>query len=1249
MSRSVRVLGRIGRWLAIGLLAVAVLSILLVGALLLALRSDTGTAWVLDQIPGLETTGADGSVLGEWQAERLSWQGYGVSLVVADPYLDWSPTCLFRKTLCIDRLQTGSVNLDVQPGPADEPSEPAPITLPDIRLPVSLDVGSVDIGPLTLNDSLVFRELNLEAEGSGADFHIQKLAVVRDDLQLEASGRIETRGDWPLALDLSLELPPPYGDEWEVSGRLGGSVRDLRAYLDSQGYLDGELEAELAPLSPGVPVQLELTADRFLALDTLPPTLALNDWRVTGRGNLNDGYRIQTRASLPGEQGAIDLDLSGLVSTSGARDLALRLAGPSATGDGSAELEMTGQVSWDDGLAAEAEISMGAFPWYSLLPDVEAPPATIRSLEATGSYSDGRYQARLEVDAEGPMGEATLETRAEGDLEQVRLTGLNMTTGAGQLSGEAELGFAGEIRWRADLGLTDFDPGYWVPEATAQINGSVFSEGRIDASGQPDFTARWDLEGEWRSAPLDSEGQLSAEAGQWQIPEVVARIGSNEVRASGELSNPLGGKGEMSVRAQVQAPEPGVILPGLSGSLQADVELSGPFTDPQGALTLAMDELAWRDQLAIERLNLEATISPGQAVDATVEAESLEAGGQVIERLSADLEGTLDRHRLSLSVRHPEAIIDTEVAGGWQAEEGNWLGELASGRVELPGQGQEWVLADPASIEYTGGDTLTLGAHCWRWQQSSVCAGEQTLLPDPSLDYDISRLPASSLAPLLPETIRWDAELNARMNVELTDQGPKGRVTVDAGPGEVDVVTAEDWETLGYDALDLTLDLEPSQAVMTLNLAGKEIGNLDMELSLDPLAEGMPAEGNFSLTGFDLALVGALLNMEEVSGMVEGSGRIEGPLMDPRVYGELRLENGQVIDPMVPTPVEDLAVTLAFDGKRATLDGRWRSNGTGQGEIGGVLDWEEEPVLTMVLEGQALPVTYEPYARLEVSPDLELRFVDGNLSIAGQVDVPRGSIEVRELPEQAVEVSDDEVIVGVEEEPSPVRQLDMDIRVSVGSDKVTFEGFGVTGELVGELRIGDGMDTRGNLKLVNGRYAKFGQELELRRARLVFVGPISEPYVDIEAIRRVDDVLAGIRLSGPAREPRTEVFSEPSMSQNEALSYLILGRPLQSQGDQGSMSRVALSLGLRQASGLTRGVGEAFGIEDLTLEAEGSGEEAAVVASGQLTEDLSIRYGVGLFEPITTVALRYDLGRYFYLEAASGLASSLDIFYTRDF
>ena len=57
----------------------------------------------------------------------------------------------------------------------------------------------------------------------------------------------------------------------------------------------------------------------------------------------------------------------------------------------------------------------------------------------------------------------------------------------------------------------------------------------------------------------------------------------------------------------------------------------------------------------------------------------------------------------------------------------------------------------------------------------------------------------------------------------------------------------------------------------------------------------------------------------------------------------------------------------------------------------------------------------------------------------------------------------------------------------------------------------------------------------------------------------------------------------------------------------------------------------------------------SVVASGNITDKLSLRYGVGVFEPANTIALRYQLTKRLYLEAASGLASSLDLFFKRDF
>lgn len=1250
MSRVTSALKTGLKWLLITLLVILLLVVVLIGAILAALRSDPGTAWVLERIPGLETTDARGSILGEWQAGQLTWQGYGVSVEAESPLIRWRPACLLRQRVCLERLEADALDVTLSDTGAEEPQEEGGlIEMPDIALPVNLDVGSVELGPFHLNDTLVWDRLTLGAEGGGSDFHIRELTLVRDDLSAALDGRIETRGDWPLAVNLDLQLPPPSGDQWQVSGEFRGSVRDLRTSLVSSGYLDGRLDGELSPLDPSLPASLEFRSDRFHALETLPETLTLEDWTLTARGNLENGYRLKTRANLPGQQGDIGLDISGRVTQSEADQLQLTLSGPSVTGEGEAELSVDGQVSWEDQLTAEARVAMGAFPWYSLLPDVQPPPVTIQSLEASAGYAEEQYQATLNLKATGPMGDSTLDTRIDGDLQSVKLTELMMTTGAGSLQGEAEVGFADRLDWQADLTLQDFNPGFWVPQATASISGSVDSRGQLDAEGRPDFTANWDLDGQWQEAPLASQGQVEAAAGQWRIPEVLASIGENRVTASGQLQDPLGPSGELSVEGALELPEPGLIVPGLSGTLNGTVSLSGPIRLPRGNLDLSASGLAWQDQVSIGSLDLQARLDESQSLEAGLTLSSLQAGGQTVEQAEADLQGTLDDHRLALSVQHPEAVVEAALSGAWQsADGGQWRVQLASGEVDLTGPDQTWRLEEPATIDFVD-QTLTLGAHCWRWQDSTICAGEQTLFPDTALALEINDFPTATLAPLLPETVSWNAMINGSLDVELAEDGPRGTVQLGAGPGDVVVTLGEDQETLDYQTLDVTLDMEPQVARVTLRFDGQDVGRLSVDLSVDPTAEDLPATGSYDLEGVDLEMLGAFVDLEDIGGQIAGSGRLEGPLMAPQVYGQVSLTGGRLIDEKVPIPVEDLNLQANFNGSQADLEGSWQSNGTGRGEIGGSVDWSGEPRFTVTLNGERLPLHYEPYADLEVSPDLEIRMADGGLSVAGRIAIPRGRIEVRELPEQAVAVSDDEVIVGDEAESEGGLSLNMDVTVVVGEEKVSFEGFGVTGDLEGELNIGNDMDTRGSLQLVDGQYEAFGQELEIRRARLVFLGPVSEPYLDIEAIREVDDVVAGIRLSGPAREPETEVFSEPAMSQNEALSYLILGRPLQSQGDQNQVSRMALALGLNRASGITRGLGEAFGIKDLTLEAEGSGEDSAVVASGYLTEDLSIRYGVGLFEPVTTVALRYDLGRYFYIEAASGLAASLDIFYNRDF
>lgn len=1229
-------------WLSVTLAVLILLPLLVIVAILLALRSEAGTAWVIDQVPGLEVVDGRGSLFGQWQATEVVWQGFGVDVEVSSVLIDWSPSCLLRAQVCLDTLHAERLDVGVQPSDTSDASSTG-VNLPMVELPVGVRIGDVALGPFHFNGSPVWDRLELAAGGSGADWQLERGVYRLGDIRVSASGRVTTRRDWPLDLKVQAELPPPAGDRWLVDLNLSGSVRDLRISGHTRGYLDGQLAGGAEPLNPELPARLRIDSRAFRATADVPDTLVLQDWFLEADGSLASGFQTRGEATLPGTEGPIALSLGGKVGTEAATDVTLVLA--SDARGGARRAQLTGRVRWVDALNAEADLTLNRFPWYSLLPGVEPPPVSLDRLDGTVSWSDGRYQARIDAQVEGPQGKARVSSQVDGDMTKATLSDLRVATDAGSVSGDGTVAFSGPVSWQAALRLDDFDPGYWVPALSARLSGDITTEGQLREDQIPRLKAGWDLSGQWRGKPAVASGTLDTESGAWEVSDLQLSVGDNRVQGSGVWGQAL------SAKLKLVLPEPGDLLEGADGQLRADLTVAGTPETPTGRLSLSGKNLAWRDAFSVASLDLDAALEPGLNLDGSARAAEVDAAGQSLQYVTVDLSGNRGKHRLQAMIEHAEASVEVLFRGGFQGDAWSaWEGWLAEGQIDIPEHDQRWILQSSAALAYTDKGELTVGQHCWRWQQSTVCADDQSLLPTPDLAYKINNFPGTALEPLMPERLRWQGQLNGEIDVTLPEGGPSGQIRLDAGSGVFEIEVADDnWESLRYDRFITTLTLEPDRADLEVNLAGPKLGKLSLQAAVDPRSTDRRLEGQYRLEGLDIALAGIFAGLDEVAGRIDGQGSLSGPLMKPAVIGELVLTQGRVVDPSLPIPLEDVRIELALQGYSAQISGRIASNDRSEMTLQGSVDWEQEPKGEVIITGDRVPFSLEPYAQLELAPDVTIGFQRGELRVAGQVGVPRGSIEIRGLPEQAVSVSEDEVIVGVEREEPVVRNLAMDVTVVVGEDQVTFDAFGVTGDLEGTLRIGNNLDTRGTLRLVNGKYEKFGQELELRTAKILFVGNLTQPYLDVEAVRTVDNVVAGIRLSGPAQSPSTEVFSTPDMPQTEALSYIILGRAPQSQGDEGQMSSAALSLGLTQANKVTGRLGEQIGIDRLTLETEGSGEQTSVVASGYVTEELSVRYGVGVFEPITTVALRYDLGRYFYLEAASGLAASLDIFYTRDF
>ncbi|MBM7395845.1 translocation and assembly module TamB [Pseudomonas sp. M5] len=1222
---------RVFKFILLGLLGSVLLVVLALAAIL---GTEGGSRWVLGRVPGLQVDNFQGRLAGRWQASQLTWADGGNRVEVLAPLLNWTPGCLLRATLCIDQLH--AQRIDMVFAPSEQPADSGPLQLPILRLPVAIELGDVKVSQVRLDGSDLLGDLHLAAHWTATGLQIDSLQLQRDDLQLNVQGDLQPEGDWPVQLQGQVHLPAVQGQAWQLALTAKGELqKTLELDATSSGYLNARLTGELQALAEHLPARLQLRSDAFKPAQTLPDTLQLNQLKLDAEGDLLKGYQLSGSASLPAEQAPIALLLKGKVDAKGANVQALDLSASDAQ-----HVKLQASADWQQGLVADAQLDWQDFPWLRLYP-LDAPPdVTLKRFNAQVQYRDGSYQGTFNGDLDGPAGAFTLASPFEGDLGQVRLPQLALTAGQGKAAGSVAVRFADTLAWDVDLQLSALDPAYWLAELPGTLAGPLRSKGEMKGE-QLTLDAQLDLKGRLRGQPAMLKVQAEGAGQNWTLGALAVQLGDNRINGSGSLQQRLAG------RVDLDLPRLGQLWPGLRGQANGRLDVSGTLSAPQGTLTLQGQQLA-QEQNRIQRLDLNARLDNAQRGVINLKANGIRLGDTALGTLQANGKGDIRQQALTLGLDGPQLKLDLGLDG--QLNKGDWRGRLASGRVQAGGQ--DWQLQAPARLQRLASGQLDFGAHCWRSGQASLCGEDQRLAPEPRLRYHLKQFPLDSLAQWLPKDFAWQGLLNADVNLDIPASGPKGVVRIDASGGTLRVRDNGRWIDFPYQALRLDSTLAPRRIDTRLNFRGERLGELSLNARLDPLGKDKPLSGDFRLAGLDLSVARPFVPMvERLAGQLNGSGRLSGTLLAPKVNGNLMLRGGEVSGAELPVSLQDLSLQALIAGEQVQLNGGWRSGEAGRGRLSGDLTWGQALGMNLRLQGQQLPVTVEPYATLEVAPDLSLRLIDDKLAVTGKVLVPKGKITVRELPPSTVKVSDDTVIVGhqTEEGKTPMAMA-MDIDVEVGQDKLSFSGFGLTANLLGHVHIGDNMDTRGELSLADGRYRAYGQRLTIRRARLLFAGPIDQPYLDIEAIRQVDDVIAGIRLSGSAEQPTTKVFSEPAMSQEQALSYLVLGRPLGTSGEDNNMlAEAALGLGLAGSAGITGSLASSLGIDDFQLDTEGSGNSTSVVASGNLTEKLSLRYGVGVFEPANTIALRYKLSKKVYLEAASGLASSLDIFYKRDF
>lgn len=895
-------------------------------------------------------------------------------------------------------------------------------------------------------------------------------------------------------------------------------------------------------------------------------------------------------------------------------------------------------------------------------------------LELAGSAVDYTLKARthLKVDK---VTEGDLTVEGKGTELAASLTALTLATDRGTAVFSGDVDWRDAIRWQTDLKIDGLDTGTLIfPKAPIRLSGDMQTKGIVKGSEWAASLTGVDLQGTIQKAPLGLKGSFGMTSdGSFLSPGLDLQLGINTVHLHGEVKV-ADGKQRFNIESTINAPDFSRAIPGATGRAEGHFHLKGRPTFPILDVDIRASNLSFADY-ALKSLRLKGGIAQGEEMmgDVTLTADHLTIPGVTLAEASARLRGKERKHDLTLTWAGTPVSGEMKLSGDFLRDAATWEGGVASAAFQTPAGDVK--LAERMTLRYRNADqSLRVGSHCWRHESAEVCLAR-------TADVDLSgkkafpvrlaleRFDLGWLRDKLPRRTLLEGVVKgtADLTVPAGFTGiPQGRVALETVGLKGTIRMPEEDFVLGFDAFTVAGELREKRISLDwlLDIAGN--GRISGSASVtEPLGE-KKLDGTLRMEDLSVAMVNPLLSAgEKAEGVIFGDLRFGGTLPAPTLTGETGIRDARVDSTKLPFEMLPSYVTLRFGGRDSVLEGLLKTP-KGEVNIAGNASWEtlEAWRAKVSVKSKTLHLTVPPMAELDLSTYVSFEALPEKYRLEGLLSVPWARITVQELPESAVAVSEDEVrldrpgswqkAAASDKKPVP---LESALFIVLGDD-VRVDAMGLKASLTGKLNVAqtqNSLGLNGQITVPFGQFRAYGQDLIVRKGEFLFSGPISNPLLTIEAVRNpertADDVVAGVRVTGTVERPKAVIFSEPALSEQEAFSYLIRGEGLDPSGDtdNSAITSALIGLGLSQGSGLLTEVGDAIGLTDFGIDTEGAGDSSQVVVSAYVLPGLKVKYGVGLFDSLATITLRYRLLPRLYFEAASGVDQALNVLYQFDF
>ena len=895
--------------------------------------------------------------------------------------------------------------------------------------------------------------------------------------------------------------------------------------------------------------------------------------------------------------------------------------------------------------------------WTNLqLPIGQEPIITFENgdFQLEGDLSSASYTLSANVKSKKLPSIANLQLKGIANQQVITISDFQLNSDQGALSGNGQVNLKPTIHASFSAQGKQINPEFVIAELPGKldINADVtLSQSKQGIAASIDLKS---LSGTLRDYKVKGNGKLHYAHDQIQAEQFNFAIGENVLHLNGLL-----GAENNKVNFKITAKNLSQIHPHFSGRVEGEGSLVGSIKTPNIQAVISGEQIKIDDRLTIANILFDGNVHVFSDLtsNAKIQASRIIVNDNQIGIVNLTAKGNQRQHQVNLEIQGKDISSTFNLTGSYTND--IWRGVFNQLQAEVPSYGK-WELVRRSEIQY-GPQGLTLTNTCLSSLTSSICVkGQSDAMGIWQAKGKVSEFPLQLLAKHTQELFKIDGVAHLEFDLHGdASQFEGGFKLISKNTTLRSAFLEEHDESLLIKQLELIGNLNTASSKFDLNIEmdkGYALGYAVIE-NINQREMAFIREGVFKAEFTSIKFINVLASKISINeGSLSAHANLHGYLKQPEVESNVKLAGLKFHIPDLGTEYTNGELTASSIGRDSfNLMGHLQSQ-NGQLSLNGKINIRDKLSYSINLKGENFHVLHLPNKSLALSPDLNINGAISKVDINGMIEIPSANLVLKELPKGTVKISADEIIVTEQEENHIAKRkkaIDVTGKVQLrfGED-VHFEGKGIQTDLIGELLVRlenkQVPNGQGVLEFKNSSYQVLGQTLDISSGKMLFAGSINNPVLDVKVTRKSGEVTAGMKIEGTVKKPKTHVFSSPAMSDANALSYLISGRPLaESSGSQNALlEKAALSLGVDKSGSITQQIGSSLGLDELNVSGDEDLESTSLLLGKYLSPRLYVSYAHGLFTSVGTVGFDYQLTKKISVEAESGEAQAIDLIYT---